>query len=56
MSIIEEVLWMSKSGYSDRELLEYIDKHYDEILNANSMEMCIKNPKSVIITFVWTVN
>ena len=22
---------MSKSGYSDRELLEYIDKHYDEI-------------------------
>ena len=31
MLIIEEVLWMSKSGYSDRELLEYIDKHYDEI-------------------------
>ena len=30
MSIIEEVSWMSKSGYSDRELLEYIDKHYDE--------------------------
>ena len=28
---IEEVSWMSKSGYSDRELLEYIDKHYDEI-------------------------
>ena len=22
---------MSKSGYNDRELLEYIDKHYDEI-------------------------
>ena len=22
---------MSKSGYSDRKLLEYIDKHYDEI-------------------------
>ena len=21
----------SKNGYSDRELLEYIDKHYDEI-------------------------
>ena len=31
MSIIEEVSWMSKSGYSDGELLEYIDKHYDEI-------------------------
>ena len=29
--IIEEVSWMSKRGYSDRELLEYIDKHYDEI-------------------------
>ena len=38
MLIIEEVLWMSKSGYNDRELLEYIDKHYDEIeceLNGN---------------------
>ena len=31
MSIIEEILMMSKCGYSDRELLEYIDKHYDEI-------------------------
>ena len=31
MSIIEEVSWMSKSGYSDRELFEYMDKHYDEI-------------------------
>ena len=31
MSIIEEVSLMSKSGYNDIELLEYIDKHYDEI-------------------------
>ena len=31
MSFIEEISWMSKSGYNDRELLEYIDKHYDEI-------------------------
>ena len=31
MSVIEEIEWMSKSGYSDRELLEYIDKHYDEL-------------------------
>ena len=31
MSYIEKVSWMSKSGYSDRELLKYIDKHYDEI-------------------------
>ena len=38
MSIIEQVSWMSKSGYNDRELLEYIDKHFDEIeceLNGN---------------------
>ena len=31
MSVIEAISLMSKSGYSDRELLEYIDKHYDEI-------------------------
>ena len=31
MSYIVEISWMSKSGYSDKELLEYIDKHYDEI-------------------------
>ena len=31
MSFIEEILWMSKSDYSDIELLEYIDKHFDEI-------------------------
>ena len=31
MLFIEEISWMSKSGYSDRELLEYIDKHYDEV-------------------------
>ena len=31
MSFIEEISWMSKSGYSDTELLEYIDKHFDEI-------------------------
>ena len=31
MSILETISMMSKSGYSDIELLEYIDKHYDEI-------------------------
>ena len=31
MSFIEEISWMSKSGYCDIELLEYIDKHFDEI-------------------------
>ena len=31
MSYMEEISWISKSGYSDIKLLEYIDKHYDEI-------------------------
>ena len=31
MLFIEEVSRMSESGYSDMELLEYINKHYDEI-------------------------
>ena len=31
MSYTEEVSWMSESGYSDIELLEYITKHFDEI-------------------------
>ena len=44
MSIIEAISMMSKSSYNDRELLEYIDKHYDEIeceLNGNEY----KEPK-----------
>ena len=31
MSILETISMMSKSGYSDKELLEYIDEHFDEI-------------------------
>ena len=31
MSIIEAISMMSKSGYNDTELLDYMDKHYDEI-------------------------
>ena len=31
MSFIEEVSPMSKSGYSDIELLEYIDEHFVEM-------------------------
>ena len=41
MSYIEEVSQMSKSGYSDIELLEYINKHFDEIeceLNGEEYE------------------
>ena len=44
MSAIEAISMMSKSGYSDKELLEYINKHYDEIeceLNGNEY----KKPK-----------
>ena len=31
MSILETISMMSKYEYTDKELLEYIDKHYDEI-------------------------
>ena len=31
MSYIEEVSWMSESGYSDIELLKYVNKHFGEI-------------------------
>ena len=31
MSVIKAISMMSKSGYSDSELLVYIDKHFDEI-------------------------
>ena len=44
MPFIEEISWMSKSGYSDRELLEYIDKHFDEIECKLSGEV-YKEPK-----------
>ena len=31
MSVIKAISMMSKCGYTDRELLEYINKHFDEI-------------------------
>ena len=31
MSVMDEISWMSESGYSAIELLEYIDYHYDEL-------------------------
>ena len=44
MSILETISTMSKCGYTDRELLEYIDNHYDEIeCELNGEEY--KNPK-----------
>ena len=55
MSILETISMMSKSGYTDKELLDYIDKHYDEIeFELNGEEY--KGPKSTIVIFVWTVN
>ena len=44
MSVIKAISMMSKSGYSDRKLLEYIDKHYDEIECELNGEM-YKDPK-----------
>ena len=52
MSIIEEVSRMSKSGYSDMELLEYIDEHYDEIeceLNGEVYEEPKKHDRNLCI-------
>ena len=55
MSYIEEISWMSKSGYSDIELLEYIDKHFDETeCELNGEEY--RNPSTIIIfalTAMW---
>ena len=51
MLFIEEVSWMSKSGYSDTELLEYIDKHFDEIeceLNGKEYKEPKHNPNLCI--------
>ena len=55
MSYIEEVSRMSKSGYSDIELLEYVNKHFEEIeCESNGEEY--KSQKSMIVIFVWTVS
>ena len=55
MSYIEEVSQMSKSGYSDIELLEYIDKHFDKIeCEFNGEEY--KKSKKHDRYFVWTLN
>ena len=55
MSILETISMMSKSGYGDRELLEYIDKHYDEI-EYEFIGKSIKSQKSAIVIFAWAVN
>ena len=53
MSYIEEISWMSESRYSDIELLEYIDKHFDEIeCELNGEEY--KEQSSTITIFALT--
>ena len=52
MSFIEEVSRMSKSGYSDIELLEYINKHFDEIeceLNGEEYKEPEKHDRNLCI-------
>ena len=44
MSILETISMMSKCGYTDKELLEYIDRHYDSIECELKGEM-YKEPK-----------
>ena len=46
---------MSKNGYSDRELLECIDKHYDEIECELNGEV-YKDPKKRSRYFCMAVN
>ena len=46
---------MSKSGYSDIELLEYVDKHFDEIECELNGEEYKEPKKHMIVIFVWTV-
>ena len=44
MSILETISMMSKCGYTDEELLKYIDRHYDSIECELKGEM-YKEPK-----------
>ena len=52
MLFIEEVSRMSKSGYSDMELLEYINEHFDEIeceLNGDEFKKPKKHKRNFCI-------
>ena len=55
MSILETISTMSKCGYTDRELLEYLIRTMTR-LNLNLIERSIKIPKSAIVIFAWAVN
>ena len=59
MPVIIAISMMSKSGYSNRELLEYIDKHYDEIECELKGEEYIAEgwePKKRDHYFAWAVD
>ena len=52
MSILETISMMSKYGYTNKELLEYIDKHYDEIeceLNGDEFKEPKKHKRNFCI-------
>ena len=52
MSVMDEISWMSESGYGAIELLEYIDYHYDELeceLNGEVYEEPKKHKRNFCI-------
>ena len=52
MSVIEEISMMSKYGYTDKELLEYIDENHDELeceLNGDEYEEPKKHKRNFCI-------
>ena len=52
MSILETISMMSKYGYTDKELLEYIDKHYNELeceLNGDEFKEPKKHKRNFCI-------
>ena len=52
MSVMEEILRMSKSGCGDKELLDYIYENYDELeceLNGNECKELKKHNRNLCI-------
>ena len=52
VTVMDEISWMSESGYSDMEILEYIDEHYDEIeceFNGDEYEAPKKHNRNLCI-------
>ena len=52
VTVMDEISWMSESGYSDMELLEYINEHFDELeceLNGDEYEAPKKHKRNFCI-------